>query len=346
MCRLAAFPPGFSREDALEVLADMEGFNRDGVGSAYARPDGRFVIKRYPWSLRSLLTEHKDRDKFLSHMPHDGWTIVHLRIATHGGIAVQNTHPFTAGEWCVVHNGVWDGHAGARLALSNSIKFRGETDSEVAAHLINIVGPKKFAEGLIDGLDYGGVFLALNRNGHLWVLKTSGELENLTHKGATLLASSIMVEAPKVKRCLDGWYHYTNKGKLLDKRWVTAYEVKAEDTRQDYPYHPNVKYTERFGANVYDSPSAGNDEPTQEVIKGGAYGWYCDEGGHWHKNPPKITDVEIVGSDGFPVRPHCTGTPGKESKIAVPRDPDIKFDSYDERGYPRYAAQVIQTHLY
>ena len=46
MCRLAAFPPGFSRNEALSILANFEGGNTDGTGSAYVR-DGKLIVDRW-----------------------------------------------------------------------------------------------------------------------------------------------------------------------------------------------------------------------------------------------------------------------------------------------------------
>jgi hypothetical protein len=37
-----------------------------------------------------------------------------------------------------------------KLALSKQVELAGDTDSEVAAHLWNIIGPKKFSENIED----------------------------------------------------------------------------------------------------------------------------------------------------------------------------------------------------
>ena len=72
--------------------------------------------------------------------------------------------------------------------VKNQAKFLGETDSEVAAHLISLAGPKAFAKTV----DFAGVFLALNKDGHLWVIKSSGELSiHQINKKSFLLASEL-----------------------------------------------------------------------------------------------------------------------------------------------------------
>jgi hypothetical protein len=80
MCRLAAFPPGYTKESAFKLMAQYGEYNRDGVGIAYAK-DGELVVKKWADSWESL--EKKGVDIF-AHMPHAGWTIAHVRAATHG----------------------------------------------------------------------------------------------------------------------------------------------------------------------------------------------------------------------------------------------------------------------
>jgi len=206
MCRLAAFPPGFPREDAIEILKNFENNNTDGTGAAWIDENGNFIVEKYPKSLTKILR----RRRFLDHMPHNGWTIAHLRAASVGDNKFQNTHPFIAGKWAVCHNGSFSEHKIVRLALSNKIKFEGETDSEAAAHLLSVSGPKKFSENV----DFSGVFLALNQNGELWAIKTSGDLEiQALTQDRVLLSSSLSFE--KFERPVEahiGWYHFDKAG--------------------------------------------------------------------------------------------------------------------------------------
>lgn len=214
MCRLAAFPPGFSREAALEILKNFENNNVDGTGAAWVN-HGKFVVEKYPKSLTKVLRRHKG---FLDHMPHNGWTIAHLRAASHGKISVPNTHPFIAGNFVVCHNGVFSEYKVVKLALGNRTKFLGETDSEAATHLISTVGPKRFAENI----DFSGVFLALNIRGDLWAIKTSGQLEIEPLKGErTLLASTFdptVYEKPVTGNI--GWYHFDRNGQYIKHRKI------------------------------------------------------------------------------------------------------------------------------
>jgi hypothetical protein len=223
MCRIAAFPPGFARNQALEILANFENKNTDGTGSAYVK-DGRFVVDKWAKPF-SWVVKNKP---FLAHMPYDGWTLAHLRAASHGDNAKENTHPFIIGPWAFIHNGIWSEYNLVKLALSRQVKFEGDTDSEVAGHLWNIIGPKKFAENI----DFGGVFVGLKANGELWVAKTSGDLEIKALRGERVLLASQFDNRKydNTVEALHGWYHFDRDGK-----YVTHKEDK-ETWSSGYPY--------------------------------------------------------------------------------------------------------------
>ena len=241
MCRLAAFPPNFPRVEALQILAEFERQNKDGTGSVYVK-DGKFVVDKWPSAFSDVVKD----EPFLAHMPYNGWTVAHLRAASNGAPLKRNTHPFIAGPWAVAHNGVWSQHDIVRLALSGTIQMKGDTDSEVAAHLWNIAGPKKFAEAM----DFNGVFLALKTNGHLWVAKMSGDLEmKALRKNRTLIASEL--NSKKYEERIDalyGWYHFDENGA----------HVCHKETRPSYRYPcygSGWNQTQYFGG-CYGSPAA------------------------------------------------------------------------------------------
>lgn len=209
MCRMLAVPPFFSRKEAIDILLDFQAENKDGVGYAYVE-DGEFVVRKYPYSLSKALRKQKD---FLRHMPYDGWTIVHLRAGTHGENKIENTHPFVVNDWCICHNGVWSDYKLAR-AMMKDVPFVGDTDSEVAAHVINHLGPTKFVETV----EYGGVYLGLKKDGSLFTIKTTGQLEMVHKNGKVVIASEFDEKSyPKRFESLYGWAHFDADGKLHEK---------------------------------------------------------------------------------------------------------------------------------
>ncbi len=136
MCRLFA---SRSRDPGTVTHELFHGANALRVQSR-EHPDGWGVgwyENGLPRVVRSLTPAHGDADfEKLSHFVSAQTVLAHVRKASIGKVAAENTHPFQRGPWLFAHNGTlpeWERVRGPLEALidpSLRAGLRGETDSE------------------------------------------------------------------------------------------------------------------------------------------------------------------------------------------------------------------------
>lgn len=131
MCGIIGYT-GFSeaRNILLKGLKTLEYRGYDSAGIAVFHPDFK----------ECLVTKCEGRVENLMDKTSDikGKTgIGHTRWATHGGVCDKNSHPHKFGAVTVVHNGIIENYEALRDTLGVSHKLKSQTDSEVAAALID-----------------------------------------------------------------------------------------------------------------------------------------------------------------------------------------------------------------
>ncbi len=119
----------------LQGLRRLEYRGYDSAGICIREREGLWRL-RVPGKVQDLVraAEHKDWQGTIG--------IAHTRWATHGPPTEANAHPHMSmdGQWAVVHNGIIENASELRRFLeAEHIVFRSDTDTEVIAHLLQIL---------------------------------------------------------------------------------------------------------------------------------------------------------------------------------------------------------------
>src|SRR5690606_5231792 len=133
MCGIVGYVgPQTASPILLDGLRRLEYRGYDSAGLAVH--DGRQIeIVRAVGKLANL-------SKAVDSHPLAGTTgIGHTRWATHGRPSEPNAHPHAAGDVAVVHNGIIENHMELKRQLESAgVRFTSDTDTEIAAHLVNL----------------------------------------------------------------------------------------------------------------------------------------------------------------------------------------------------------------
>jgi glutamine amidotransferase len=118
-------------QNALQVQSDrdLRGVrNADGWGIAQWKDEGPRVSR----NTDPAFADHQFTE-IASSVSSDA-VLAHVRAATVGNVALQNTHPFTHGPWAFAHNGTIGSfeHVATHLDIGYYGPPDGETDSELA----------------------------------------------------------------------------------------------------------------------------------------------------------------------------------------------------------------------
>jgi len=230
MCRIVALPPYFPKKKAMEIMKDFYFGNDDGTGSVYVKDD-KFVVNKWNQSFEEVV---KQKLPLFDHMPYAGWTLAHVRAASHGKNTYNNTHPFVKGNFAMVHNGVFHEYAPVKAALAATHKFKGETDSEVAAVLWNVIGRRKFIKTM-----ESGVYMFLKRNGRVDVVcKSGGDLVFQNTKYGAVMASELPRTYGRQQTVLEGNFKLGRSGEIIRSNW-------AKDDAANWSWEYNYERADR-----------------------------------------------------------------------------------------------------
>ena len=174
-------------------LRKLEYRGYDSAGLAVTN-DGRMRVVRCQGKLSGLeaLVEREP--------PRGSVGVGHTRWATHGRPSEANAHPHKIGSVAVVHNGIIENHLALRARLESAGRhFSSETDTEIAAHLVDEAlgaGAATLGDAVRAALAqvHGAYALAViseRHPGQIVAAKVASPLVIGLGKGETFLASDV-----------------------------------------------------------------------------------------------------------------------------------------------------------
>lgn len=170
----------------VNLLKNLEYRGYDSAGIAMIE-DENIVVNKTTGKIANLENILKKSNKSTCGIAHTRW-------ATHGKATYNNTHPHlsTNKEWAIVHNGIIENFIELKNTLKNNpnISFKGETDTEVIANLLEVnkkdnrmqtlintckLLKGSFALACINKYDNDTLYLAKNKS-PLYVANCRGEI--------------------------------------------------------------------------------------------------------------------------------------------------------------------------
>lgn len=258
-----------TRDEAISILEQMEGGNVHGTGCGWINSEGKIQIQKYPISLQKIL-KNKNGKNFLSHLPHNGWTIAHLRMASCGTIEHKNCHPFNINDKMVgCHNGCFSPWYIPKMILEKYDDFSSTTDTEVALRLINLLGYK----ACLQNFNNDGIFFCLTKHGVLNVLKSSGDMHitaygKVGEKSTYLISSELdKLVYPERMSGIQGWYKFNPDG-TFNKFVEKEFKFSSEFT----------------GSSVFKKRDLDLDSPPMEKTWSNPMGGYYGGDNDWRRN--------------------------------------------------------------
>ena len=131
MCGIIGFTGRLEAQKILtEGLAALEYRGYDSAGIAYFKDTGKISIRKTVGKVKDLLAICDDDNNSTCGIGHTRW-------ATHGGVTNANAHPHKVGNVALIHNGIIENYHEIVNKFDLADSLVSETDTEVAAALIN-----------------------------------------------------------------------------------------------------------------------------------------------------------------------------------------------------------------
>ncbi len=274
MCGIVGYVGNNNAVDILmEGLSSLEYRGYDSAGISVVNSNNNIVTLKSEGKLENLKSIVESRDNINSNIG-----IGHTRWATHGAPSDINAHPHSTSRLSLVHNGIIENYKDIKNDLINKgYKFLSETDTEVAANLI---------DSLYDGDPLSAIIKAVDiiEGSYAFAMIFKDDIEKVysIRKGAPLIAALgknenfLASDIPAILK-------YTNKYILieecniavLEKNNITIYDKNLK--KVDYEVleaNWTVEQAEKCGYDhfmlkeINEQPKALLDTIEPRIVKG------------------------------------------------------------------------------
>ncbi len=219
----------------IKGLEHLEYRGYDSAGIACLNPShSKFFVAKE----RGKLSELKAQLNGVPTRMHLG--IGHTRWATHGEPSKANAHPHLGqkGRIALVHNGIIENYAELKSELErDGYRFKSETDTEVAAHLIERYYKNDLAEAIRKAVRrmrgfFAFVVISRDEPGQLFACKRSNPLVLGVGRGEHFVASDVSALLPYTKKVI-----YLNDDELVE---LKRGSIRVTDLKKGSPIRKTI----------------------------------------------------------------------------------------------------------
>ncbi|MFR3727433.1 glutamine--fructose-6-phosphate transaminase (isomerizing) [Lacrimispora sp.] len=231
MCGIIGYTgPLDSKKILLEGLSQLEYRGYDSAGIALCMENSQIRLIRHTGKVLNL----KEGCKDVTEVSHCG--LGHTRWATHGGVTMENTHPHQAGRVTLVHNGIIENYHQLTTDFQLESKLRSETDSEVAAWVLDSIyqgDPVDAIAKLVGYLkgSYSFCMMFEDHPGEIYAIRNVSPLVAAYTRSGSFLASDLTALIPYTRQ-----YFVVPEDHIVK---LTSYQVQLYDLNQQ-EQHPEL----------------------------------------------------------------------------------------------------------
>lgn len=191
MCGIIGYSGSFcAQKILLDGLEQLEYRGYDSAGVALLDDNGELFLQKKAGRV-SILKEACDAVPVDAHCG-----IGHTRWATHGGVTDTNAHPHSCGQITLIHNGIIENYHEITAAFGFQNRLQSETDTEVAACLLDYLYQGDPFEALKKAVDilvgsYAFCILFRDHPGQIFCIRNVSPLVAAHGEAGSFVASDL-----------------------------------------------------------------------------------------------------------------------------------------------------------